>query len=313
MVNQYSDDFRKNSPQLFIGIGGGSTLDIVKAISVMSIHDGVVEDYHGTGKAFTHGIRKILIPTTAGTGSEVTKGAVLVNEKNHFKRAVSSKYVTADYAVLCAKLTITMPDSVIAATGLDALAHAIESYTSKFANEITRMYSLKAFSLIFKNLPQIFSDKTNLEYRKKVLLGSCIAGYAISNSDTGACHAMSYPLGIYHHVPHGLAVGILLPKIIANNIEKGAYQYATLYDIIDRTSYNIKIEEKSNAFLKLINTYIPFQFLGKTLGDYGINESNIDFLAERGLDLKSALNSNPVEFTLKDAMFVYQQIIKDSV
>jgi len=312
MVNQYADEFRKNPPELLIGIGGGSTLDLVKAISVMSVNDGIVEDYHGTGKAFTQGIQKILIPTTAGTGSEVTNGAVLVNEKTKFKRAIGGKHVTADYAFLHAELTTTMPDNVTAATGLDALAHAIESYTAKSSNEITRMYSFKAFSLIFNNLSKVFESKNNLEYRKNVLLGSCLAGYAIYNSNTGACHAMSYPLGIYHHVPHSLAVGTLLTKVIANNIEKGAPQYAELYDAIDGVSSLKAINEKLNAFLHMINSFKPLQYLKKTFRDYGINESNINFLAERGLDLKSALNNNPVEFTLKDSVSIYQQLLKDS-
>ncbi|MDR1881448.1 MAG: iron-containing alcohol dehydrogenase [Prevotella sp.] len=312
MVNQYANEFRKNVPELFIGIGGGSTLDLVKAISVMSVHRGVVEDYHGTGKTFTQGIRKILIPTTSGTGAEVTKGAVLVNEKNKFKRAIGGKHITADYAVLYAELTSTMPDNVTAATGLDALAHAIESYTAKCANEITRMYSLKAFSLIFNNLPKVFEYKENLQYRKNVLLGSCLAGYAIYNSDTGACHAMSYPLGIYNHVPHGTAVATLLPKVIATNIKKGASQYATLYDVVDEVPFFRNANEKLNAFLEQIHSFKPFQYIGKTFRDYGINESNIDFLAERGLDLKSALSNNPVEFTLNDSISIYQQLMKES-
>jgi alcohol dehydrogenase len=312
MVNHYAAEFKKNHPELLIGIGGGSALDLVKAISVISVHDGVVEDYHGTGKTFTQGIRKILIPTTAGTGSEVTNGAVLVNEKTKFKRAVGGKHVTADYALLYAELTTTMPDNITATTGLDALAHAIESYTAKCANEITRMYSLKAFSLVFNNLSKVFESKNNLEYRKNVLLGSCLAGYAICNSNTGACHAMSYPLGIYHHVPHGLAVGTLLPKVISKNIEKGASQYADLYDSMDGVVTLKNINEKSYAFLQMINSFKPLQYLGKTFRDYGINESNINSLAERGLDLKSALNNNPVEFTLQDSVSIYQQLIKDA-
>jgi len=309
MVNQYSDDFRKNPPEFLIGIGGGSTLDLVKAISVMSVHDGIVEDYHGTGKQFKRGIRKILIPSTAGTGAEVTKGAVLVNEKTSFKRAIGGKHVTADYALLYADLTVTMPDSVTAATGLDALAHAIESYTAKCANEITRMYALKAFSLVFDNLSKVFDTKSNLEYRRNVLLGSCLAGYSIYNSDTGACHAMSYPLGIYNHVPHGLAVGTLLPKVVTINIEKGATQYADLYNTIIGVPYLEGKEKKSEEFLKILCAYNPFQYLGKTFRDYGIDESKIGFLAERGLDLKSALNNNPVEFTMQDSLRVFYEVI----
>lgn len=311
MVNQYAAEFKDNIPELFIGIGGGSTLDLVKAISVMTVHNGTVEDYHGTGKPFIKGIRKILIPSTAGTGAEVTKGAVLVNRKTNFKRAIGGKYVTADYALLNAKLTTTMPDNVTATTGMDALAHAIESYTAKCANEITRMYSSKAFSLIFNNLPKVFDDRTNLVYRQNVLLGSCLAGYAIYNSDTGACHALSYPLGIFNHVPHGFAVATILPEVVKINIKKGAFLYADLYDIINDVLFleKDKTKEKSEIFAKTLSSYKPLQYLEKSFRDYNIDESKIDFLAERGLDLKSALNNNPVEFSFHDSLSVFQQVL----
>jgi alcohol dehydrogenase len=274
----------------------------------MTVHEGIVEDYHGTGKPFTKGVRKILIPTTAGTGSEVTKGAVLVNEKTNFKRAIGGKYVTADYAVLNAELTMTMPDTVAASTGMDALAHAVESYTGKCSNEITRMYALKAFSLIYNSLPKIFIDKNNLECRRNILLGSCLAGFAIYNSDTGACHALSYPLGIYNHVPHGLAVATLLPEVISINVEKGCNIYGDLYSHIADAPQLEKPTEKALAFCQMLATYKPLSYLGKKFCDYGINETNIDFLAERGLDLKSALNNNPVEFTLEDSKRIFLKV-----
>jgi alcohol dehydrogenase class IV len=310
MVNEYTNELRNNQPELLIGIGGGSTLDLVKAISVMAVHDGIVEDYHGTGKPFTDGIRKILIPTTAGTGSEVTAGAVLVNEKTKFKRGISGKYVTGDYAVLNPYITMSMPDNVTAATGMDALAHAVESYTAKCSNEITRMYSLKAFSLIYNSLPKVFHDKNNLEYRRNVLLGSCLAGFAIYNSNTGACHALSYPLGIYNRVPHGLAVATLFPEVVNINIEKNAYLYADLYDYIADGDCHKQPEEKSAAFVQLLTVYEPVNHLDKKFSDYGINDTNIDFLAERGLDLKSALTNNPVEFTIEDSKRVFHNVLK---
>jgi alcohol dehydrogenase class IV len=310
MVNEYTNTLRKDQPELLIGIGGGSTLDLVKAVSVMAVHDGGVEDYHGTGKIFTNGIRKILIHTTAGTGSEVTAGAVLVNEKTGFKRAVSGKYVTGDYAVLNPYVTMSMPDGVTASTGMDALAHAIESYTAKSSNDITRMYSLKAFSLIYNFLPKVFQDRNNADYRRNILLGSCLAGFAIYNSDTGACHALSYPLGIYNHIPHGLAVSTLLPDVVSINVEKKCYLYSGLYDHIEDIDYHKTPEDKAMLFAEMLKAYGPLKYLGKKFCDYGIGEENIDFLAERGLDLKSALNNNPVEFTLEDSKRVFYTVLK---
>jgi alcohol dehydrogenase len=310
MVNEYTSELRKKQPELLIGIGGGSTLDLVKAVSVMAVHEGVVEDYHGTGKVFTKGIRKILIPTTAGTGSEVTAGAVLVNEKTRFKRAISGKYVTGNYAVLNPYVTMSMPDNITASTGMDALAHAVESYTAKSSNEITRMYSLKAFSLIYNFLPKVFHDKNNAEYRRNVLLGSCLAGFAIYNSDTGACHALSYPLGIYNHIPHGVAVATLLPEVVSINTEKKCCLYADLYAHIEGVDCHRSIEEKAVLFAKMLAAYEPLNYLGKKFRDYGMDEASIDFLAERGLDLKSALNNNPVEFTLEDSKRVFNMVLK---
>ncbi len=308
LVNQYTKMLRDKGIDLLIGIGGGSVMDLAKALSVMLVHEGPVEDYHGTGKPFARSVRKILIPTTAGTGSEVTPGAVLVNTKTNFKRGIGGRWISADYAVLNAKLTLSMPAHITAATGLDALAHAIESYTARNATEITRMYSAKAFSLVYNNLGKIFDDPQNLELRKKILLGSCLAGFAIYNSNTGACHALSYPLGIYHHVPHGVAVGHLIAKIVAINVKKGCDLYGDLHDLIDGThtiaedqTGNKKRMTKAVRFSQILSKHRAFLYLNKTFADYGITPEHIDFLAERGLDLAPALNNNPVEFTLEDA------------
>lgn len=307
LVNRYSNMLRGKDIDLIIGIGGGSVMDLAKAVSVMIVNKGQVEDYHGTGKPFIRGVKKILIPSTAGTGSEVTPGAVLVNTKTNFKRGIGGRWVSADYAVLNAKLSLTMPDHVTASTGLDALAHAIESYTAKCANEITRMYSAKAFSLVYNNLERVFDDPQNLNIRKNILLGSCLAGFAIYNSNTGACHALSYPLGIYHHVPHGVAVGHLLTKIVQINVEKGCDLYGDLYALIAMPKGAKKLTDsegrmaKAALFSETLSKHRAFSYLNKTFTDYGITSENNDFLAERGLDLAVALNNNPVNFTLDDA------------
>jgi alcohol dehydrogenase len=307
MVNEYTELFRVSPVDLFIAIGGGSVIDLTKAVSVMVVNEGKVEDYHGTGKPFLIGIKKIAIPTTAGTGSEVTPGAVLVNTSTKFKRGVGGRLVSPDYAVLYAPLTMTMPDHVIASTGMDALAHAIESYTARNANDVTRMYSKQAFSLIFNNLEKVFKDKSDIELRKKVLLGSCLAGFAIYNSNTGACHSMAYPLGVYHKIPHGLAVAHLLPKVIRINIEKGCHLYAELYNLISDAESQGNDINKADKFLRRLEDYTPLMKVGKRFSDYGISDVNCEFLAERGLDLTPALSNNPVPFGLEEAIRVLEK------
>lgn len=309
MVNELTPRLRNEKIDMFIGIGGGSVIDLTKALSVMAVNSGEIEDYHGTGKPFISGIKKIMVPTTAGTGSEVTPGAVLLNKATKFKRAISGSFIYPDYAVLNAGLTMTMPDSVIASTGMDALGHSIESYTAKCANDITRMYSMRAFALIYNNLAGIFKDRNNLILRQKVLLGSCLAGYAIYNSNTGAAHAMSYALGIYKDVPHGIAVANLLPNVVNINIEKGCTLYADLYGLIDGAKSMDSREERTAAFGNLLKKYDPLYRIGKRLGDFDINKNNYEFLAARGLDLISALSNNPVKFGIDDAKNTLKALI----
>lgn len=214
-----------------------------------------------------------------------------------------------DYAVLNAALTVEMPEKVAASTGMDAIGHAIESYTAKNANEITRMYSKEAFNLVFNNLIKVFDDKNDLTARKNIQLGACLAGYAIYNSNTGACHALSYPLGIYHNVPHGVAVALLLPEVIGINIEKGCYLYSALYDLVENKKDLKDPVEKSNKLCELLKGYSPLKHLKTHLRDYGVDESNYEFLAERGLDLAPALNNNPVAFGYEDSKKVLKQLI----
>ena len=310
MVNDYSADLSGKDIDMFIGIGGGSIIDLTKALSVMAVNEGNVEDYHGTNKPITSGIKKIMIPTTAGTGSEVTPGAVLVNTHTKYKRAIGGKYVTPDYAILNGKLTLSMPDSVTVSTGMDALAHAIESYTAKCANVITRMFSKQAFYLVYNNLPNVLYDKTNIELRQNVLLGSCLAGYATSNSNTGACHSMAYPLGIYNNIPHGVAVAYILPHVIRINFEKGCNLYGDLYDMIEEVEKPDNQKEKARKFCMAIEGYKLLSFLDKDIKDYGVGINNYKFLAERGLDLTPALGNNPEEFGLRDAKNVLRKLLK---
>lgn len=312
LVDEITAHYRQKKINFFIGIGGGSIIDLTKAVSAMVVNPGSVEDYHGTGKSISTAVKKIIIPTTAGTGSEVTPGAVLLNEKTSFKRGLNSPLLSPEVAILNPSLTTTMPDSVTASTGMDALGHAIESYTSKNSNIITRMYSRQAFSLIFNNLNRVFNNRNNLSIRGQIQLGACLAGYAIYNSNTGAGHSLAYPLGIYHKIPHGLAVALIIPHVIQINIEKGCYIYSDLYDCIDSSDKNIHCpKEKSERFCEFILKNSAFKFLPKGLRDFGINETNYEFLAERGLDLKTSLFNNPVEFNIANAKDILLKILSD--
>ena len=311
MVDSAADYFRSHTMDWIIGIGGGSTLDLAKAVSVMIGLPGKTEDYHATGKALSTSIKKIMVPTTAGTGGEVTPGAVLINPKKSLKRALSGREVGSDYAVLYAPLTLALPAAVTASTGLDALTHAIESYTARNANPLTQMYSLRAFTLIFNNLNRVFNDPSNIQIRQELLLGSSLAGYAIYNSNTGAAHSIAYALGIYNKVPHGVGVGILIPHVVARNIERGCDLYADLLLALEPSASGSRLEQ-SRRFLELLRTHSAYRALHFDPAAYGLNKADLSFLAERGLDLQSALQNNPVPFSKEDAHDVLKAIVKVS-
>lgn len=302
MVNDFTEKYRSNSFDMVIAVGGGSILDFTKVVSAMLVNPGKVEDYHGTGKQLPRAIKKIMVPTTAGTGSEATAAGVLINTHTHFKRGVVGPHVTPDYAVLNAKLIMKMPDHILASTGMDAMAHAVESYAAVNANVITRMYAKQAFSLIVNSLKKIFSDRSNYKNYEDLMLGSCLAGYAITNSNTGAAHGMSYALGIYKGVPHGVGVGTLLPHVLQINMEKGCSIYGELLDCIEeiKDTSGTK-EEKTKMFVEYIQNYEPLKKI-PALRTYNIAKEEINFLADKGFDFAVAFKGNPVDFTVEDSI-----------
>lgn len=302
LVDAYAKALRKNTPELVVGVGGGSTLDLAKAVAVMAVNEGSVEAYHGTGRRLSRGLRKIMVPSTAGTGAEVTPGAVLVNESTRFKRAISGEGVTPEVAVLCAELTLTMPLEVTAATGMDAMGHAVESYTSPAANVITRMYATQALALLARSLPQVLETPNDLGLRADVQLAAALAGCAICNSDTGAAHALSYALGLERDVPHGHAIAWLLPEVVFRNVELGCERYAELLAVVGAAG------DDARAFASWLRSFPALAYLGRRFADLGASDEEREALAAAGLQLESALQSNPVPFGLEDAKLVLKRL-----
>lgn len=303
MVDDLGNEFSDSKLDLLIGVGGGSLLDLVKALSVFLKTGTSIVKKHADGVKIYEAIDKVLIPTTAGTGSEVTPGAVLVNPETNFKRALGGPAVSAKRAILCPELTLSLPRELTATIGMDALAHATESFTAKCSNSVTRMYSKEAFRLISKSLPIVMDSPTSLEHRHNMLLGSCLAGYAIYNSNTGAAHSMAYPMGIYHGVNHGFAITLLLPEIVKHNEDLNGSLYNDLMEFLPQEYKN----QRLSAFLySLLDSFS----LKTRLSDFGVKSSDIDFLSQRGLDLKPALSNNPVDFNEEDSIRVLKNIFR---
>ncbi len=202
---------------IIVALGGGSVMDAAKAANILVANGGCIEDYEGVDKAKKAGIPLIVIVTTAGTGSEVENTFIIYSAKLNRKMVLVSMFAVPSYSICDPELTLTLPPQLTLGPGMDALAHAMESYLSKGSSPISEIYALKAMNLIYNNLAECVNNGSNLEARTNQLLGSMLAGSAMSNSGCGVCHAIAAPLGAYFHVSHGNACAILLPQAMKFN------------------------------------------------------------------------------------------------
>ncbi len=297
-------------PDVVIGIGGGSLIDLAKAVSVLIYNVGPAAQYHGPNLIKLPGAKKIIVPTTVGTGSEVTPGAVVTNPETGPKGAIGSPYVTPDINILDPAMTERMPPDVMAATAMDALTHCLESYVGKATNPFARMYAREAFRFLINNFPRVLDGENTAEVRLNMLIGSTMAGFAIYNTDTGASQSMAYLLGTYHHVPHGVANALLIPHVMEHNITHGCNACAELYDVVHNRDHVLtSATEKSLALLNLIQSLLVKTTIKQTLTVFGLNTDHIDDIAEKGLSFKTTLGNNPVEFGLQDARRILTVLI----
>jgi len=213
---------------LIVGLGGGSSMDCAKGINFLLTNGGRIEDYWGTNKATRPMLPMIAVPTTSGTGSEAQSYALIAHPKSHMKMACGDPKAACRIALLDPGLTVSMPASVTAATGIDALSHAVESYVSTRRNPVSQLFSRQAWQLLTRGFPRVVAKSDDLDARAQMLLGAHLAGAAIENSMLGAAHALANPLSAHFDVTHGMAIAVMLPHVIRYNGESAAKLYGDL-------------------------------------------------------------------------------------
>ncbi len=217
---------------LIVGLGGGSSMDCAKGANFLLTNGGSMRDYQGVGRAHAEMLPMIAVPTTAGTGSEAQSFALIADPETHMKMACGDPRAACRVAVLDPELTLTQPQSVAAATGIDAVTHAIESFVCTRRNEVSQLFARQAWSLLGRNLAAVFAEPDNLRTRGAVQWGAHLAGASIENSMLGAAHAMANPLTAHFGTTHGFAVGLLLPHVIRFNADVAASEYAELAALV---------------------------------------------------------------------------------
>jgi alcohol dehydrogenase len=291
-----------------IGFGGGSSLDTAKLVALLANSDELLTDIYGVDAIRGKRLPLILIPTTAGTGSEVTPIAI-VTTGNTTKAGVVSSVLLPDIALLDASLTLGLPSHVTAATGIDAMVHAIEAYTSAIKkNPYSDLLAKQALTLLSNNIVEATFNGTNVEARQAMLLGACLAGQAFANAPVAAVHALAYPLGGHFHIPHGLSNALVLVQVMSFNLSHSADLYAELApSISDAISLDASDKEIAQALIGFIAGLIKQLKLPVSLSEMGIGESDINTLANDAMLQTRLLVNNPKPVTLEDVKKIYRQ------
>jgi len=297
---------KSNGCDCVIGAGGGSAMDVAKAVAILMTNGGKAADYLGLDKIAKPGVPKIMVPTSAGTGAEVTFTAVFINEKTGSKGGMNGTPLYPEAAVLDPMLTLSLPPKVTAYTGIDALTHALEAYTSTQAHTMSEMYSLEAIKLISRNLPKAYANGTNLEARSAMLMGSLLGGKALATAGVGLVHAMAYPMGGMFGIPHGLANAILLPYVIEYNLIGNMEKFATLAAIMGKKTDDMTTREAAERCVETLFELNGDVDIPGTLQDIDIPVEQLPEMARIALTVTRPVENNPRKPTLEDVISIYQ-------
>jgi len=290
-----------------IGFGGGSSMDVAKLIALLIGGGEKLEDVYGVGQAKGQRLPLIQIPTTAGTGSEVTPIAIITVGETE-KKGVVAPQLLPDIALLDAELTLGLPAPVTAATGIDAMVHAIESYTSASANNnpVSRALAREALRLLGANIETAVKEGSNVQARSGMLLGAMLAGQAFANSPVAAVHALAYPIGGIFHVPHGLSNALVLPHVMRFNASVCADAYATLAPDVFPDLASVQKEQRVDELINRLEALSADLGLEQTLREVGIGESDLSVMAVDAMKQSRLLVNNPREVSEADALAIYK-------
>ncbi len=278
-----------------IAIGGGSALDMAKAVAGLRTNPGPAINYRGFDNLTVPATPSVCIPSTAGTGSEVTINAVFTDKDEMKKLGINGRYMNATYAVLDALWLDSCPQGVAVSAGMDAMVHTLESFMTGNANPMTRAFNREAFVTLYKNLPALVNAPEDKDAKQALLMGAYLAAAGLFNSGSGISGALSYPLGVHYKVPHGIGGGIFIASVVEYNVEKGWHEYAELLDLIEpHTDWSDA--QKAKRFAEVMRDLSDTMGVPKTLCQWGVTAANVEEVAALMVPLQGAFNQNPVEF-----------------
>ncbi len=294
---------------VLIGIGGGSVLDTTKILSVLKTNDASVEQLLGTDLVANAGVPTILIPTTSGTGAEVTPNAIVTLPDQELKVGIVSKYLLPTLVILDPVLTVKLPKPITAATGMDAFTHSLESFISTKANPISDMFALESIRLISSSIVEAYQNGESIEAREKMLVGSMYGGMALTSAGTAAVHALAYPLGGKYKIPHGVANSMLLPHVMKYNMDAITDRLALVAEPMGISVQGLSNSQLAEKVVEQIIEWTNVLEIPQDLKNYGVKEEELPEISVSASQVTRLLNNNPKKLSLADIEAIYRQLL----
>lgn len=304
-LHRQSKDF---GPQAIVAIGGGSVLDVGKLLAALSSGTQKPSDVFGKNLLDSRDNLLICVPTTAGTGSEVSPNAILFDLRDGEKKGIISPWLIPDTALIDPEMTFSLPPKLTAETGMDALCHCIEAYTNKYAHPAVDLYALKGIEYVYKNLKTAVKEGNNIEARSAMALASMYGGLCLGPVNTSAVHALSYGLAGKYHFSHGLANAVLLPAVMLFNMEADLEKNARIALAMGLPDKG-DLKATARSGIKAIQELSRDCGIPQSLSSLGVKREDLPQLADMAMNVKRLLNNNPRELEWKDALSIYQSIL----
>lgn len=298
--------YHQHQNDAVIAVGGGSALDIAKCVAALAGQSGHVRDFVGTDKIGSRDIALIVIPTTSGTGSEVTNIAILSDTKNQMKQGIVSDFLLPDVAIVSPLMSVSCPATVTAASGVDALVHAIEAYISVNHSDITDALALQAIALIVEYLPQAYALPSNLIAREKMATASLMAGLAFGNAGVGAVHALAYPLGGKYKMAHGVSNALMLPYVLKWNVIGCAERLSNIAKVLKLGQSHLHTEN-AEKLVEFLHKFCRQLNIPASLRDFSIQEEDLPALAAEAIKVERLLKNNPRQLSVDDIEAIYRE------
>lgn len=309
-VHKVKEETENYHADLIIGYGGGSVMDTAKLCSVLFEASYNVKDLLEKPDIAEKRIPTIMVPTTCGTGSEATCNAIVAVPEEETKMGIVNNEMIPDYVVLDPRVIQHLPKPIVAATGVDALAHAVECFTSNKATPFSDLYALESAKLIFDNIREAYKNPDNLKAKEAMMLAAFYGGVAITGSGTTAVHALSYPLGGKYHIPHGVSNAILFETVMKFNKEACEEELAVVCDAIHPELTKASVDEKAQYVIEQIADIVKVTEIPVNLNEFGIGKEDLEFLIKAGSEQTRLLNNNKKQLSLEDIEYIYSQVIQ---